>query len=126
MDRLSAKQDLVGTYISAARSAESSGQFYMPLGKIARFNNKLVDFGQPLKIIEQPDDHWTLATTVSNRSTEIDHPLARKIVIDKSNGFYQRAVEGFKFWPQEPFSVYKKENVCGKTRFDFTHERYNQ
>lgn len=47
----------------------------MPLGKIARFNNKVQDFGQPLKIVEHPEDDWTLATTVSLASTEIDNPI---------------------------------------------------
>ena len=73
-----------------------------------------------MKIVEQPEDDWTLATSVSNFSTEIDHPLARKIVIDRSAGCYQRAVQGFKYWPQEPFSRYKLQNVGQKTRYDFS------
>ena len=67
MDQLSAKQNLIGTFITAARSAEEKGKYYTPLNKISRFNEKMrhhpnyQNLGQPVKYTENRDDHWTIA-----------------------------------------------------------------
>merc|ERR1712117_766326 len=97
MDQLSAKQNLVGLYVSQARAAEEKGRFYIPLGKISRFNQKVKNLAvQELIIIKAASDYETISDS-SFATTEIDNPMARKIIIDKSTGLQKRAVEGFKY-----------------------------
>merc|ERR1712168_586909 len=108
-----------------ARTAEERGLMYMPLGKLARFNNKSYNFlkSAPVDVINESDfEKWTLATTVSGGSTEIDNPMARRIIIDRTNTHYQNAVRGFKYWPAEPYKC--KSAVCKKTCNDFSYKRY--
>merc|ERR1711879_889287 len=122
MDQLSAKQNLVGLYVSQARTAEENGRFYMPLGKLSRFNQKIKNFGTPdLKIIESQNDYETLATS-SYATTEIDNPMARRIVIDRSTNLHKRAIQGFKYWPKTPYR--NATPVCKKSLGNFEHSRY--
>ena len=108
-------------HVGSARSEEEKGRFYTPLGKLSRFNQKLSNFGKPLNVIERADSYFTLTGSDEWTTVEVDNPMARKIVIDKNNGFYKRAVEGFKYWPREPYPV--KANVTKKTCDNFEFNR---
>ena len=108
-------------HVGSARSEEEKGKFYTPIGKLSRFNQKFQDFGKPLNIIDRPDSYFTLTESDEWTTLEVANPMARRIVIDKNNCFYKRAVEGFKYWPREPFAT--KPNVTKKTCDNFEFNR---
>lgn len=61
--------------MSQARAAEEKGQFYIPLGKISRFNQKIKNLAaSDLKVIKATSDYETISDS-SFATTEVDNPM---------------------------------------------------